>query len=90
MNHARESELQFIREFITGACFENDICCDQLRSLWTAYCLRYDLIVDTAGYDNDILALWNTMEDVDNGGEPEMAFWSDFDSFDNFMCAYLV
>lgn len=87
---SRESELYFIHGFIMGTPFENEVCRDQLRCLWTAYCLRYDLTVDTAGYDNDLLGLWHTMEDMGNGGEPETADRSDYDSFDEFMCRYLV
>ncbi len=90
MNHEKESELQFIRDFVADACFENDICCDQLRSLWTAYCLRHDLIVDTYEYDQSIMDIWNVIEDAGGGGEQDTAFWSNFDSFDDFMCAYLV
>lgn len=65
------------------------MCRDQLRHLWTAYCLRYDLDVDTSVYDNDLLSLWQKMDDTDNGGEPETAGWSDYHSFDIFMGAYL-
>lgn len=82
-------ELEFIQAFIEGACFDEEVCQDQLRCLWTAYCLRYNLDVDTSVYDNDLLSLWQKMEDTDNGGEPDTACWSDFDSFDLFMCKYL-
>ena len=90
MNREKEVELQFILDFVADACFENDICCDQFRSLWTAYCLRHDLIVDTAEYDKAIMDIWNMIKGAEGGEEQDSAFWSDFDSFDDFMCAYLV
>lgn len=85
----KRRELEHIKAYIGGACFDEQVCRDWLRRLWTAYCLRYDLDVDTSVYDNDLLSLWQKMEDTDNGGEPETADWSDYHSFDIFMSAYL-
>ena len=73
-------------DFSREACFESEECRDQLRSLWTAYCLHNNLIVDTGTYDDDILELWSAV----SLGEEDTAEWSDFDSFDDFMCAHLV
>lgn len=87
---SRLAEFTFMVEYISGACFNEDICRDRLRMLWTVYCLHHGLDVDTSGYDNDLLALWNEMADTGNSREPYTADWSSFDSFDNFMCAYLV
>ena len=49
-------------------------------------CLHYDLDVDTASYDSYIRELWKAVA----ADEEDTADWSDFDSFGNFMCRYLV
>ena len=83
---SREAEMKYLKEFVRQGCFDVDIIRDQLRCLWTAYCLHHGLDADTSGYDKDLKDLWNaTAED-----EPETADWSDYDSFDNFMCRFLV
>ena len=83
---SREAEMKYLKEFIRQSCFDEETSRDQFRCLWTAYCLHHRLDADTSGYDNDLLELWNTAAE----DEPETADWSDFDSFDNFMCKYLV
>jgi len=82
----RNAEFKFVKSYAAESCFDDDICRDLLRMLWTAYCLHYGLDVDTVGYDNDLLALWYVVSDA----ESDTADWSDFDSFDTFMCRYLV
>lgn len=82
----KKKELNYILSFVDGACFEDDICGNQLRSLWTAYCFHHNLTVDTKRYDADILKLWVKIAET----EEDTSFWSDFESFDNFMCKYLV
>jgi hypothetical protein len=82
----RKGELNYLFAFVRENCFDSELCCDQLRSLWTTYCLHNELDPDTAQYDNDILALWLEVEAT----ESDNVFWNDFDSFDNFMCCYLV
>lgn len=83
---SREAEMKYLKEFVRQGCFDVELIRDQLRCLWTAYCLHHGLDADTSGYDNDLKDLWNaTAED-----EPETADWSDYDSFDNFMCRFLV
>lgn len=80
-------ELDFIKEFVEDSPFDMEVCRDQLRSLWTAYCLHFDLDPDTYLYDNALRQVWKSICD---GGEESTADWSDFDSFENFMCVYLV
>lgn len=82
----RNAEFEFMSSYAANNCFDDDICRYCLRILWTAYCLHHGLDVDTAEYDNDILKLWHSVSEV----EGETADWSDYDSFDNFMCSYLV
>lgn len=85
-NSAKKLELEYLKTFAHEAYFDTEICRDQLRSLWTAYCLHNDLMVDTATYDSDILELWSVV----SLGEKNTTEWSSFDSFDDFMCAHLV
>ncbi len=85
----KQKYLEWIQVFIGCACFDEEVCRDQLRCLWTAYCLRHNLDVDTSVYDNDLLSLWQMMEDTDNGGEPDTDDWGDYHGFDLFMGKYL-
>lgn len=79
-------ELDFLRSFIRESCFDVEVLRDQLRALWTAFCLRRNYDVDTLQYDTTLRELWNVLQETGDG----TADWSDFDSFDNFMCVYLV
>lgn len=79
-----KAEFEYMKRFIEENDFDGETLCDQLRSLWTAYCIHHGLECDTGKYDGDLLDLWNVMDEQDN------IFWSCFDSFDNFMCKYLV
>lgn len=83
---SREAEMEYLKEFARQSCFDEELNRDQLRCLWTAYCLHHGLDADTSGYDNDLAALWNTTAE----DESETADWGGFDSFGNFMCRYLV
>ena len=83
---SREAEMKYLKEFVQQGYFDEELGRNQSRCLWTAYCFHHGLIVDTSGYDNDVIELWNAIAK----DEPETADWDDFDSFDNFMCRYLV
>lgn len=83
---ARKQEMDYMKDFARQAFFDMELYRDQFRCLWTAYCLRHGLDVDTAVYDNDLAALWNTVAE----DEADIADWNDYDSFGNFMCRYLV
>ena len=77
-----KKELKYLHMFVTHNQFDEKLSRNQLRALWTAYCFHNDFIVDTATYDRELLTLLEKIE-YKKG-------WSDFDDFDNFMCAYLV
>ena len=83
---SREAEMKYLKEFTRQNCFDGETIRDQLRCLWTAYCFHHGLDVDTLGYDNDLFGLWDTLVEE----ESETEGWRDYDSFDNFMCKYLV
>lgn len=77
----------FIRATVEIEAFGNETLMNQLRSLWTAYCLHQDLQPDTRRYDNELLELYQLVEKAKE--RPLSCLW-DFDAFDNFMCEYLV
>jgi len=79
-------EYEYIIDYINSAFFDNEVCRDQLRCLWTAYCLHCDIEVDTDRYDSNLLQLWGWLLKT----EEDTADWSGYESFDNYMCRYLV
>lgn len=81
-----QAEFEFLLQFIRQNGFDVEICRDQLRALWTAYCLHYDMTVDTGPYDLAMRELWSATAEM----EEDTADWSDFDTFDNFMCGLMV
>lgn len=85
-NSPKEKEFQYIVQFAMGACFDQELCCDQMRALWTAYCFHHNLTVDTQAYDYDAQRLWQAVRET----EEDTTFWGDFESFDSFLCKYLV
>lgn len=85
-NLSEAVERQFMLDFISEAPFNVDVCRDQLRCLWTTYCLHYGLDVDTRSYDAILRKLYEKMSET----EPETADWSDLESFGYFMCRHLV
>lgn len=82
----REAEFDYLLGYVAQSCFNEEICRDRLRMLRTAYCLHHNLDVDTADYDNDLLELWNGLEETGD----DSAVWGGYDGFDLFMCEYLV
>lgn len=81
-----DREFAWLKGYAEQACLDEEPCGDIFRMLWTAYCYHANRIVDTEPYDRDIRVLWNVV----SGSEAETADWSDFESFDQFMCKYLV
>lgn len=82
----RKEELDFILAFIEESSFDEELVCQQLRSLWTTYCLHHGLDVDTRDYDADIATVWAVMSE----NEDDNAYWSDLDSLSSYLCAELV
>ena len=81
-----EQEFDYIMGFAVESCFDNELACQQFRSLWTAYCFHRGLDVDTAEYDAALAGIWKEV----SAGEEDTAYWSDFNSFDQFMSADLA
>lgn len=78
-------EVEYMKKFASETDFSFEVCRDQLRALWTAYCLHNGLDCDTGRYDNALLELWHTVEE----SERDTADWSNFDDFDLYMGRYL-
>lgn len=72
--------------FAEEAFIGEEVAAAQLRSMWTAYCLHHGLDADTRAYDDDLRELWKSVSQE----EEDTQNWGDFDSFDHFMCAWLV
>lgn len=79
-------DLSFMLKFAEESFIGEEVIASQLRSLWTTYCLHHGLDIDAREYDDDLHELWNSV----SLEEEETQNWSDFDSFGQFMCAWLV
>ena len=84
---SRKAEYLFLKAFVRESSFDDEASRLQLRCLWTAYCFHHGLTVDTSEYDRELLELWEFMVKC---GYPLTRWWAGFDSFDAFMCEYLV
>lgn len=86
-NCGEQSEWSFLLSFAREQDFFFEVTRKQLRSLWTAYCIRHDYEPDTREYDNDLRWIWSALQE--NNSCP----WHDtedgiigFDLFDVYMC----
>ena len=79
-----KSELKFLKAFARESSFDNELCRDQFRSLWTAHCIYHNLDVDTRDYDTDLWELWEVVD------ESDCSDWHDYSTFYNFMCRFLA
>lgn len=61
MTRDMTNEKNEILEYIEGADFDNRVCIRQLRALWTAFCIRCDILPDTSTYDNFIDEMWQAL-----------------------------
>lgn len=62
-----------------------NIARQQLRAMWTTFCICVDYEVDTGSYDIHLLQLWDKI----NNENPHRYFES-FEQFDFYMCQLLV
>lgn len=80
-------DFSFILDYIKG-CEEifGTTAIQQLRALWTAFCIRRNIDVDTDKYDRLINEMWLHL--LNSTGTHHAK--NKFEKFDNFMCEYLV
>ena len=53
----RTTEFDYMVDFAMTHNLDEGLVRDHLRALWTAYCLHYNLAVDTTEYDKDLIRL---------------------------------
>lgn len=83
----RSKEFSYIVRFVRGFepdDLQNREIKEQLRSLWVAYCIHWNLDVDTRSYDDDIVVLWEALR------EETGLSTDDFNRFYAFMATHLV
>lgn len=80
----RNEEFEYLLKFAGEADLSEEVLRLQLKSLWSAYCLHKNFDADTLQYDLACRDLWEKVEEKDT------ACWGDFDSFENYLCEYLV
>lgn len=79
-------EFDYMRGFIDGADFFDEIPLKQLWVLWTAFCFHNNLDADTGVYDSYLRELWEALlHNSTSGFEPD-----DFEQFDIDMAKYLI
>lgn len=83
---SRKAEFDYMMNFVEENSFDDEMSCDWLRMLWTAFCLHHGLDVDTHVYDWYLSELWKRLQETGDGTSE----WADFNEFENFMCKYLV
>lgn len=81
-----KKEFDFIRSYIKESSFDEEVACEQLRSLWTAYCLHHNVDADTDWYDTLLCIMWSKI--FDSG--VKAACWLNYEQFEVFMCRNLV
>lgn len=81
-----QEELNYLLSFVDESSFDQEVACDQLICLWTAYCLHRNMDVDTLTYDTQIQKIWDRVL----SNEPDPAFWGDFEAFYNSLSKHLV
>ena len=88
MDYCKFLEQENIRlfEFAAAEDYSAGVVPEQLRSLWTAYCIHAELNVDTFGYDATLARLWNTVKNARNATK----HWATFEQFDHYMANLLV
>jgi hypothetical protein len=93
-NCSEQSEMAFMLKFAREEDFGYEVNKKQLRSLWTAYCIRRGYECDTAKYDEDLFWIWKAIKENDS------CAWHDVDDdgvirygysgFENYMCEEVI
>ena len=78
----KKAEFAYLKSYIRGACFDDEISVDYLYALWIAFCLHHGLTVDKDEYQERMEGLWKALEESDEG---EVSHWENYSSFDSDM-----
>ena len=78
---SQPDELKFIGDFIRQNKPDGDFW-NQLRTLWTAYCLHQSAPVGSGVYGHGFGYLWDTLQETDSA-------WASRENFEEFLSAYL-
>ena len=86
-NCGEASEMAFMLSFARSQDFFYEVTRKQLRSLWTAYCIRHDYECDTKEYDDDLRWIWGAVCENSScpWGEDEEDGVVGFEVFENYM-----
>ena len=77
---SKDSEGAYLLKFAGDDFLDDDFFADQLRALWTAYCLHNDLDIESEKYEAYLKVLWAKVAEKHN----RTAHWSDYGSFAQF------
>lgn len=91
----RNDEFQEITKFVKSMYFYERRDFEVLRAMWTTYCIHWNLQIDTADYDNDVMCLFNLVRATALQAKEQMLDAEKlkrlyFKSFDNFMGKYMA
>lgn len=84
-NINKEAEYQWLRGYVEQVCFDEEICRDRLRMLWTSYCLHHNIDVDRLTYEVELFDVWSLLEEAGDGTSE----WGGYSEFNFFMSKYL-
>lgn len=82
---SQSDESKFMAEFIQQSILKEELFRNQLRMLWTAYCLHQSAPVGSGTFECGLMYLWGVLQ-KDNSGA---AGWGSYEGFEEFMSAYL-
>lgn len=87
MQFSLAEEFKYILEFAEVAEFYFEVCRQQLRCLWTAYCIHSNYDCDTGAYDSDLTQIWQALAERDDIFNDDSNPWHNinFEEFDMFM-----
>lgn len=82
-----KAEFDYILECIESSEDLDEMAVmQQLRCLWTSFCLHQNLDVDTKTYDEKMMEMWQVMQENDSAPYSSL----EYGRFYNAMSKYLV
>lgn len=84
MSSVSNRKFDTILDVINEDDFSNKIVRNQIRSLWTAFCIHQNIEPDTREYDEKLSILFDAIKNSSMQSKP-----FNFEAFDLFMGEYL-